>query len=188
MFFVSFVWSLRQEHEYLMKVFLQFYSLIIADTETIHWTSLDHVHSLLRYHSVVPFPVWLRKHGLVVRKKAGLCVMVVICGCWGAIIVWCFCCSAAKMAVVGLSNTVAIEGIKNNIHCNVIVPTAASRLTEDILPPGGYASLNVMYLTSLAPISALFLLSIAVPLIWFFAVCCELSCVSALLHVDFISW
>lgn len=30
----------------------------------------------------------------------------------------------------------AIEGRKNNIYCNVIVPTAASRLTEDILPPG----------------------------------------------------
>jgi len=30
----------------------------------------------------------------------------------------------------------AIEGRKNNINCNVIVPTAASRLTEDILPPG----------------------------------------------------
>lgn len=44
--------------------------------------------------------------------------------------------SAAKMALIGLSNTLAIEGKKNNIHCNVIVPTAASRLTEDILPPG----------------------------------------------------
>lgn len=44
--------------------------------------------------------------------------------------------SAAKMGLVGLCNTMAIEGQKYNINCNVIVPTAASRLTEDIMPPG----------------------------------------------------
>ncbi|EDV99882.1 peroxisomal multifunctional enzyme type 2 [Drosophila grimshawi] len=42
--------------------------------------------------------------------------------------------SAAKMGLVGLANTVAIEGQKNNIHCNVIIPTAASRMTEGIMP------------------------------------------------------
>lgn len=46
--------------------------------------------------------------------------------------------SAAKMGLIGLNNTLAIEGKKNNINCNVLVPTAASRLTEDILPPGKF--------------------------------------------------
>lgn len=50
--------------------------------------------------------------------------------------------SAAKLGLVGLANTVAIEGKKNNIHCNVIVPTAASRLTEDILPPDLFQELR----------------------------------------------
>jgi len=40
------------------------------------------------------------------------------------------------MGLVGLTKTCAIEGGKNNIFSNVIVPMAASRLTEDIFMPG----------------------------------------------------
>ena len=43
--------------------------------------------------------------------------------------------TAAKMGLVGLMNTLKLEGARNNIKVNTIAPVAASRLTEDVLPP-----------------------------------------------------
>ena len=43
--------------------------------------------------------------------------------------------AAAKMGLVGLTNVLKLEGAKYNIKANIIVPVAASRLTEDVLPP-----------------------------------------------------
>jgi NAD(P)-dependent dehydrogenase (short-subunit alcohol dehydrogenase family)/acyl dehydratase/putative sterol carrier protein len=43
--------------------------------------------------------------------------------------------SAAKMGLVGLMNTLKLEGERSNIKVNTIAPVAASRLTKDILPP-----------------------------------------------------
>jgi NAD(P)-dependent dehydrogenase (short-subunit alcohol dehydrogenase family) len=43
--------------------------------------------------------------------------------------------SAAKMAIFGLSNTLAKEGASFNIMANCVVPVAESRMTETVLPP-----------------------------------------------------
>ncbi|WVQ69702.1 uncharacterized protein L199_007922 [Kwoniella botswanensis] len=43
--------------------------------------------------------------------------------------------SSAKMGLVGFTRTLAREGAKYNIKTNVIVPMAASAMTETILPP-----------------------------------------------------
>jgi NAD(P)-dependent dehydrogenase (short-subunit alcohol dehydrogenase family) len=42
---------------------------------------------------------------------------------------------AAKLGLVGLINTLALEGAKYNIHANAVAPIAATRMTQDILPP-----------------------------------------------------
>ena len=41
---------------------------------------------------------------------------------------------AAKMALVGLMQTLGIEGAKDNIHVNCLAPTAATRMTEGLMP------------------------------------------------------
>ena len=41
---------------------------------------------------------------------------------------------AAKMALVGLMQTLSIEGAKNNIRVNCLAPTAATRMTANLMP------------------------------------------------------
>jgi len=42
---------------------------------------------------------------------------------------------AAKMGIVGLMNSLKVEGAKYGIKVNTVAPLAASRMTEDIMPP-----------------------------------------------------
>lgn len=42
---------------------------------------------------------------------------------------------AAKMAVVGLINTLKLEGQKYDIRCNALAPVAYTRMTADVFPP-----------------------------------------------------
>jgi NAD(P)-dependent dehydrogenase (short-subunit alcohol dehydrogenase family) len=45
---------------------------------------------------------------------------------------------AAKLGLAGLTKTLALEGAKNNVKVNTIVPVAGTRMTEDILPEAAF--------------------------------------------------
>jgi NAD(P)-dependent dehydrogenase (short-subunit alcohol dehydrogenase family) len=49
--------------------------------------------------------------------------------------------SAAKMGLVGLMQTLALEGARDGIHVNCLAPTAATKMTEGIMPPAVLAQL-----------------------------------------------
>ena len=49
---------------------------------------------------------------------------------------------AAKMALVGLMQTLSIEGAKSDIRVNCLAPTAATRMTEGLLPAEVLAALQ----------------------------------------------
>jgi NAD(P)-dependent dehydrogenase (short-subunit alcohol dehydrogenase family) len=55
--------------------------------------------------------------------------------------------ASAKMGLIGLTNVLKLEGAKYNIKTNVIVPVAASRLTEDVLPPQLFEKMKPDFIT-----------------------------------------
>ncbi|THD61120.1 SDR family NAD(P)-dependent oxidoreductase, partial [Phenylobacterium sp.] len=54
---------------------------------------------------------------------------------------------AAKLGIIGFMNTLKLEGQKNNIHVNAIAPVAATRMTENLMPPEILAHLKPEYVT-----------------------------------------
>ena len=54
---------------------------------------------------------------------------------------------AAKLGIIGFMNTLKLEGQKNNIHVNAIAPVAATRMTENLMPPDILAHLKPEYVT-----------------------------------------
>ena len=54
---------------------------------------------------------------------------------------------AAKLSLVGLMNTLRIEGERDNIRVNAISPVAATRMTENVLPPPIAERLKPEYVT-----------------------------------------
>jgi NAD(P)-dependent dehydrogenase (short-subunit alcohol dehydrogenase family) len=54
---------------------------------------------------------------------------------------------AAKLALVGLMQTLAIEGAKNDIRVNCLAPTARTAMTENLLPPQALELLKPDYVS-----------------------------------------
>ncbi|MEE8400005.1 MAG: SDR family oxidoreductase [Desulfobacterales bacterium] len=54
---------------------------------------------------------------------------------------------AAKMGLAGLTNVLKLEGAKYNIKVNALMPTAATRLTEDVFSPDAFEKSTVDYVT-----------------------------------------
>jgi hypothetical protein len=57
--------------------------------------------------------------------------------------------SAAKMGLVGFMNAMKQEGEKHNIKINTVAPLAATRLTEDVMPPDLLAKVKPEYVAPL---------------------------------------
>jgi NAD(P)-dependent dehydrogenase (short-subunit alcohol dehydrogenase family) len=54
---------------------------------------------------------------------------------------------AAKMALVGFMQTLALEGTKNNVKVNCLAPTARTAMTEGLLPPQALELLGPEYVS-----------------------------------------
>ncbi len=54
---------------------------------------------------------------------------------------------AAKSSIVGLMNTLKLEGMKNDVKINALAPVAATRMTEGLIPKDALALLKPEFVT-----------------------------------------
>ncbi len=95
--------------------------------------SLDDFHSVMEVHVTGAFNCTKAVWELMKEQNYGRIVMTTSAsGMYGNFGQANY--GAAKMALLGLMNTLVIEGKKHNIKVNALAPAAGTRMTEDLIP------------------------------------------------------
>ncbi len=114
----------------------------LAKMEPHEWQGIMSVHLSGAYNVSRPAFLTMRENGygriIVTTSAAGLY------GNFGQTNY-----SAAKMGLVGFMNTLKLEGEKYDVKVNAVAPIAATRLTEDVLPPDMFARLKPEFVAPL---------------------------------------
>ncbi|MBL7204010.1 MAG: SDR family NAD(P)-dependent oxidoreductase [Desulfobacteraceae bacterium] len=114
----------------------------LAKMEPENWDAVMDVHLKGAYNVTRPAFVKMRenRYGRIILTTSGA-------GLYGNFGQTNY--SAAKMGLLGFMNTIRLEGDKHNIKVNTIAPVAATRLTEDVLPPELFEKLKPEFVAPL---------------------------------------
>jgi NAD(P)-dependent dehydrogenase (short-subunit alcohol dehydrogenase family)/acyl dehydratase/putative sterol carrier protein len=114
----------------------------LVKMEPENWDAVMEVHLKGAYHVTRPAFVRMRenRYGRIVMTTSGA-------GLYGNFGQSNY--SAAKTGLIGFMNTVRLEGEKHNIRVNTVAPVAATRLTEDVMPPEWFQKLKPEFVAPL---------------------------------------